>query len=62
MGFKSIDLFEDKNADLGVIENGAGVPSHASTKGKLYIDTTNAKLYICTVATGTWVVVGTQTA
>lgn len=38
----------------------AGAPAMAAVKGSLCVDITNAKLYICTVAAGTWVVVGTQ--
>jgi hypothetical protein len=40
---------------------GAGSPNAILTtapRGSLYVDTTAAKLYICTVNTGTWVVVG----
>ena len=42
------------------IEVSAGVPSGARVKGSLVIDITNAELYICTVATGTYVKVGAQ--
>ena len=41
---------------------GSGAPDHASLKGSLYVDTASGKLYACTVASGTWVVVGSQTA
>lgn len=36
-------------------------PTFAAPKGSLCVDVAAAKLYICTVAAGTWVVVGTQT-
>jgi len=39
---------------------GQGAPNHASVKGSLYVDTSSAKVYVCTVASGTWVVVGSQ--
>lgn len=42
------------------IEVSAGAPTGARVKGSLVIDITNAELYICTVATGTYVKVGTQ--
>ena len=44
---------------------GANALAGQVAKGGLLIDTTNAKLYICTATNGsttaTWVVVGTQT-
>lgn len=39
----------------------AGTPTGAAPLGTLAIDTTNALLYICTVISGTWTKVGTQT-
>jgi hypothetical protein len=41
---------------------GSGAPNHATLKGSLYMDTGSGKLYACTVASGTWAVVGSQTA
>jgi hypothetical protein len=42
---------------------GSGAPSFAAPKGSLYLatdgTTTNDRLYICSVATGTWVNVTT---
>lgn len=46
------------------VKTGAGAPGtgvRPAQKGSLYIDTTNAIIYICTVATGTYVTVGSQT-
>jgi hypothetical protein len=40
---------------------GTGAPTHASVRGSIHIDVSNGKMHICTVATGTWVVVGVQT-
>ncbi len=40
--------------------SGQGVPDHASVKGSVYINTSSGIMYICTVASGTWVVVGSQ--
>ena len=41
------------------LEAGAGAPSHAAAKGSLYIRTdgssTSTRVYVCSVATGTWV-------
>jgi len=34
--------------------SGQGAPDHASVKGSMYLDTTGAEMYICTVANGTW--------
>jgi len=39
---------------------GTSAPTHASVKGSIAVDVASAKMYICTVATGTWAVVGTQ--
>lgn len=39
---------------------GQGVPNHASVKGSVYINTSTGIMHICTVASGTWVVVGSQ--
>ena len=39
---------------------GQGAPDHAAIKGSLYVNTSSGELYICTVASGTWVKVGTQ--
>ena len=39
---------------------GQGAPNHASVKGSIYVNTSTGELYICTVASGTWVKVGTQ--
>ncbi len=39
---------------------GEGAPDIAAAKGSLAIDKAAGKLYICTVATGTWAVVGSQ--
>lgn len=36
-------------------------PVFAARVGSLCVDTVAGKLYICTVVTGTWVVVGAQT-
>tara|TARA_R100000458_G_scaffold36352_1_gene33792 strand:+ start:181 stop:411 length:231 start_codon:yes stop_codon:yes gene_type:complete len=33
---------------------GQGVPNHAAIKGSIYVDTSAANMYFCTVATGTW--------
>ena len=41
---------------------GTSAPGHAAPVGSLCIDKTAGKLYICTVVTGTWTVVGAQTA
>lgn len=43
------------------LEAGAGVPSGARVRGSMVINTTTGELYICTVAAGTYVKVGTQT-
>ena len=40
--------------------SGQGAPNHASVKGSMYVNTSSGELYICTVASGTWVKVGTQ--
>ena len=40
--------------------SGQGAPNHAAIKGSLYVNTSTGELYICTVASGTWVKVGTQ--
>lgn len=40
---------------------GTSAPTHASVKGSIAIDVNTGKMHICTVATGTWVVVGAQT-
>ena len=41
------------------ITAGAGAPTHAAAKGSLYIRTdgssTSTRVYVCSVATGTWV-------
>ena len=42
------------------IYSGQGAPNHASVKGSMYVNTSTGELYICTVASGTWVKVGTQ--
>ena len=34
-------------------------PDHAARKGSLCVNVVAAKMYICTVAAGTWVLVGT---
>jgi hypothetical protein len=39
--------------------SGSGAPDHAARKGSIYVDVNAAKPYICTVATGTWVIIGT---
>lgn len=36
-------------------------PTFPARLGSLCVDTVGAKLYICTVITGTWVSVGSQT-
>jgi len=33
---------------------GQGAPDHAAIKGSIYMDTSAANMYFCTVATGTW--------
>lgn len=43
------------------LEAAAGVPSGARVRGSLVINITTGELYICTVAAGTYVKVGTQT-
>jgi hypothetical protein len=42
------------------IEAAPGVPSGARVRGSLVINTTTGELYICTVAAGTYVKVGSQ--
>ena len=41
------------------ITSGAGAPTHAAAKGSMYIrtdgTTTATRVYVCSVATGTWV-------
>ena len=37
---------------------GSGAPNHAAKKGSIYIDVNAAKPYICTVASGTWAIIG----
>lgn len=39
----------------------AAAPVFATRVGSLCVDTVAGKLYICTVASGTWVSVGSQT-
>ena len=34
---------------------GSGTPDHATLKGSMYVDIATGKLYLCTVASGTWV-------
>jgi len=38
--------------------SGQTVPDHAARKGSLYVNVATAKMYICTVASGTWAIVG----
>lgn len=33
---------------------GQGAPNHAAIKGSIYVDTSAANMYFCTVASGTW--------
>ena len=42
------------------IYSGEGVPDHAARKGSMYVDVDSGKLYMCTAASGTWVVAGSQ--
>jgi hypothetical protein len=39
---------------------GEGSPDHAARKGSIYVDVDGAEAYICTVASGTWVLIGSQ--
>ena len=39
--------------------SGQTAPDHAARKGSLYVNVATAKMYICTVAAGTWVIIGT---
>jgi len=67
---KTVGMIQDVDAGgfvytaIGAVRfyTGSGAPNHATLKGSLYVDTATGKLYACTVASGTWTVVGAQTA
>ncbi len=48
-------------ASGATIASGTTNPTAACVLGSLFLNTTDAKLYVCTVVTPTWTVVGTQT-
>lgn len=59
-----IDGFVVKNRPAQVpvpFYTSVAAPVFPSRVGSLCVDTFAGKLYICTVAAGTWVVVGSQT-
>jgi len=62
----SIDPEFNGGVKLGgavAVTQGSGAPSHAAAKGSLYLRTdgssTSTRLYVCSVATGTWVAITT---
>ena len=56
LSFGSVRFYQGSGSPNGIITTTALCPI-----GSLYLDVAAAKLYIMTVTTGTWVVVGTQT-
>ncbi|HLG90987.1 MAG TPA: hypothetical protein VI336_02390 [Candidatus Saccharimonadales bacterium] len=48
-------------ASGATISSGTTNPTAACVLGSLFLNTTDAKLYVCTVVTPTWTIVGTQT-